>query len=198
MPRQVDRAARREQILAAAVQVFAEKGFAATRVDEIAAAAGVAKGSVYLYFDSREAILTAAFAAYAERSREILAAAAADPGAPLTRLETLIRSVLALVSSDPQRTRLLVDFWAAGIQNLPRLEIATVYQDYRATVTDLLQQAAAGGDLRTPATEAYAAVVVGAVEGCLLQWLVDPQLPIDELADPLIDLCQHGLRNAPK
>jgi AcrR family transcriptional regulator len=51
--------ARPQEILDAALSVFAEKGFAATRIDEIAARAGVAKGTIYLYFDSKEAVFTA-------------------------------------------------------------------------------------------------------------------------------------------
>lgn len=52
-------ASRRGEILAAATQVFGEKGFDATKMEEIAVAAGIAKGTVYLYFDSKEAIYEA-------------------------------------------------------------------------------------------------------------------------------------------
>jgi AcrR family transcriptional regulator len=50
---------RRGEILAAATQVFGDKGFAATRMEEIAKAAGLAKGTVYLYFDSKDAVYEA-------------------------------------------------------------------------------------------------------------------------------------------
>lgn len=49
---------RREQILDAAVDVFGQKGFAAANVADIAKAAGVAKGTIYLYFESKEAVFT--------------------------------------------------------------------------------------------------------------------------------------------
>jgi AcrR family transcriptional regulator len=48
--------ARPQEILDAALTVFAEKGFAAARMDDIAARAGVTKGTIYLYFDSKEAV----------------------------------------------------------------------------------------------------------------------------------------------
>lgn len=51
--------ARPDEILAAALELFAEKGFNATRVEDIAARAGVSKGTLYLYFDSKQAILRA-------------------------------------------------------------------------------------------------------------------------------------------
>ena len=51
--------ARPQEILDAALAVFAEKGFAAARIDEIATRAGVAKGTIYLYFESKAAVFTA-------------------------------------------------------------------------------------------------------------------------------------------
>ena len=49
--------ARPDEVLDAALDLFIEKGFAATRVEDIAARAGLSKGAVYLYFPSKEAIL---------------------------------------------------------------------------------------------------------------------------------------------
>lgn len=51
--------ARPAELLAAALVLFTEKGFAATRLDEVAARAGVSKGTLYLYFDSKEALFNA-------------------------------------------------------------------------------------------------------------------------------------------
>ncbi|MFA9440897.1 TetR/AcrR family transcriptional regulator [Uliginosibacterium sp. sgz301328] len=58
-PRQRRKEARPGELLAAALDVFVERGFAATRLDEIAARAGVSKGTLYLYFDSKEALFKA-------------------------------------------------------------------------------------------------------------------------------------------
>ena len=52
--------ARPAELAAAALEVFAEKGFAATRLEDIAARAGASKGTVYLYFESKEALFKAA------------------------------------------------------------------------------------------------------------------------------------------
>src|SRR5258706_1763357 len=51
--------ARPQEILEAALSVFAERGFAAARMEQIAARAGVSKGTIYLYFDSKEAVFRA-------------------------------------------------------------------------------------------------------------------------------------------
>jgi AcrR family transcriptional regulator len=52
--------ARPGELTSAALQVFAERGFAATRLEEVAKRAGVSKGTVYLYFESKEALFKAA------------------------------------------------------------------------------------------------------------------------------------------
>src|SRR5260370_1837360 len=52
---------KRERILGAAVRVFARSGFHATRVSEVAKAAGVADGTIYLYFKSKEELLVSLF-----------------------------------------------------------------------------------------------------------------------------------------
>ena len=51
--------ARPGELTAAALELFAEKGFAATRLDDVAARAGVSKGTVYLYFESKEELFEA-------------------------------------------------------------------------------------------------------------------------------------------
>ena len=58
-PRRRRKEARPQELTAAALALFAEKGFAATKLDDIAARAGVSKGTLYLYFDSKEALFKA-------------------------------------------------------------------------------------------------------------------------------------------
>jgi AcrR family transcriptional regulator len=59
LPRQRRKEARPQELLDAALELFVEKGFAATRSEEVAARAGVAKGTLYLYYPSKEDLLKA-------------------------------------------------------------------------------------------------------------------------------------------
>ncbi|MHA6631915.1 TetR/AcrR family transcriptional regulator [Pseudonocardia sichuanensis] len=198
-PRRVDRAARREEILAAAVRVFASKGFAATRIEDVAAAAGVGKGSVYLYFDSRDALLDAAMEALAGASREVLARARSGAEPPLERLSELVRGVLAAATADPHLARVLLDLWSLGRRgdvNVP-LDMAALYAEYREAIGALLAEAAGRGEVRDDVSPAHAAVVVGAVEGFLLQWVVDPGLPVAGMDAAVVAVCLDGLRARP-
>jgi AcrR family transcriptional regulator len=58
-PRQRRKEARPQELLAAALELFVEKGFAATRTEEVAQHAGVSKGTLYLYYPSKEELFKA-------------------------------------------------------------------------------------------------------------------------------------------
>ncbi|MCV2367177.1 TetR/AcrR family transcriptional regulator [Roseateles oligotrophus] len=58
-PRQRRKEARPQELLAAALSLFVEKGFAATRAEEVAALAGVSKGTLYLYYPSKDDLFKA-------------------------------------------------------------------------------------------------------------------------------------------
>ncbi|MCB1476418.1 MAG: TetR/AcrR family transcriptional regulator [Rhodobiaceae bacterium] len=73
------KAQRRHQILSAALAVFSEQGFAAARLDDIAARAGVAKGTLYLYFESKEMLFEELLREAATPMYGRLARIAADP-----------------------------------------------------------------------------------------------------------------------
>lgn len=90
--------ARPDEILDAALAVFTEKGFDAARVDDIAGRAGLSKGAVYLYFDSKEALLRGLIerevAPGAQRLRALAEAGGADAKATLRLLVTVATQLL--------------------------------------------------------------------------------------------------------
>ena len=60
-PRIVDKEQKKRKIIAAALKVFASKGYKATRTSDIAEAAGIGKGTIYEYFRSKEELIEAIF-----------------------------------------------------------------------------------------------------------------------------------------
>lgn len=78
--RKIDAAARRQAILDAALTVFAERGYEAARLDDMAAKAGVAKGTLYLYFKDKEALFEALVRGAVSPILGQASAAAAMPG----------------------------------------------------------------------------------------------------------------------
>ncbi len=93
------RAERREQILAAATEVFARSGFAATGLDDVAQAAGVSRAILYRHFESKTDLYRAAL----DRAREHLNDAVGK--APYS--ERIIDDLVAAAGRDPAGFRLL-------------------------------------------------------------------------------------------
>ncbi len=80
--RKVDADTRRQAILDAALSVFAEHGFEAARLDEVAARAGVAKGTLYLYFQHKEALFEELIRGAVAPVIDTLSKVAANPAVP--------------------------------------------------------------------------------------------------------------------
>ena len=59
VPRKRRKEARPSELLEAALELFVEKGFAATRLEDVASRAGVSKGTLYLYFENKDALFKA-------------------------------------------------------------------------------------------------------------------------------------------
>jgi TetR/AcrR family fatty acid metabolism transcriptional regulator len=91
---------KRERILAAAERIFARHGFFAARVSEIAKDAGVADGTIYLYFKSKDDLLISLFENRMRQVNERLRQAIAGR-APAEQLRAFIHTYLQLVSDEP-------------------------------------------------------------------------------------------------
>jgi AcrR family transcriptional regulator len=94
--------ARPQELLEAAFSVFVEKGFADARLDDIAAKAGVSKGTVYLYFDSKEAIFRAIIGQVADEKLEMLSQLVeAHQGSFAALIRQLAQMMAAQISMPP-------------------------------------------------------------------------------------------------
>src|SRR5687768_4337470 len=98
---------KRVRILSAAERVFAKRGFFAARVSEIAKDAGVADGTIYLYFKSKDDLLISLFESRMERVNEVLAAAIATEQTARGKLRALIRTYVGLVKDQPSTAEIM-------------------------------------------------------------------------------------------
>ena len=92
---------KRERILDAAEQVFAKRGFFTARVSEIAKAAGVADGTIYLYFKSKDDLLISLFESRMERVTEEMRVAMAQHDTASAKLMAFVRAHLNMVQTNP-------------------------------------------------------------------------------------------------
>jgi len=100
---------RQEEILAAAFQVFAAHGYEATRIDEVARQAGIAKGTIYLYFRDKEQLFRAVVRTLVQKRFDAIAGSFQGTGEQLLR-ELLSRMYSQVVRNEKVRSifRLLI------------------------------------------------------------------------------------------
>jgi TetR/AcrR family fatty acid metabolism transcriptional regulator len=91
---------KRRVILDAALRVFAERGYAAARISDIAAEAGVGKGTVYLYFDSKEDLLMGVFEACVDDMLSMIDELVVSRAKPREGLRAFFDAALDLVASN--------------------------------------------------------------------------------------------------
>ena len=142
--------ARPGEIVTAALGVFVERGFAATKLDDVARRAGVTKGTMYLYFDSKEALFKAvvreAVIPTIERGEQLIAA---HQGSARELLAELIRGWWRLTGESPASglPKLMISE-AANFPEVARFYHQEVVQRGRRLFARVLERGIASGEFR--------------------------------------------------
>jgi AcrR family transcriptional regulator len=158
------KADRPDEILQAALEVFAHKGFAAARLDDIAARAGVSKGALYLYFATKEDLFRAVVEQSLAPNLAFIQAVAAQPRpfAELARNMALMLPALAERLPIAAMARMVI----GEARNFP--ELARVWHDRLvgpivATLSSAIAAAQARGEIRPGDPRAYALSLASAM-----------------------------------
>ncbi|MCW3835528.1 TetR family transcriptional regulator [Sphingomonas canadensis] len=147
------------EIVAAAIAVFTERGFAAARIDEIAARAGLSKGAIYRYFDTKEALFRAVVTdAVRPNVRKVLDTAAAWQGGVPDLVRMLLPTVAGLAMKLPVGAVLkMVIGESRNFPELARVWHDEVVQPALSLLMRLIAEGQARGELRPgdPRTHAF-------------------------------------------
>lgn len=189
---------RREQIQWAALRVFAREGYQNTVVEDVAEEAGVSKGTIYTYFDRKEELLGAVAQGFMDELTGREEAILESDRPPLEKIRAMLHEFVDLVSSREGFATVMLDIWGTGMRDPDRfgIDFAALYAEYRALLRTLLREAQAQGTVPADLSSVAPTVLIGAIEGVLLQWLLDPDaVDFPEGADDVIDLLYDGIRS---
>jgi AcrR family transcriptional regulator len=163
------KAQRREDLLAAARRVFAARGFRGTTIADIAEEAGIALGTIYLYFPSKEEV----FAALTQQLGDLITGAMSD-SLGVTTLEEVVRlavsNVFRVCEENRDLVRLVVlntDPESAAAQQLRR-----AYELQAVPIVQRLERAIEAGQVRPGDADIMAKLVTGSVSIAVYQALV--------------------------
>jgi TetR/AcrR family fatty acid metabolism transcriptional regulator len=178
-----DAAASREAILEAAEKVFAEHGFHAARVEEIARAAGVAKGTVFLHFGDKENLLFALVEHRATTFQELYASLAKSDRAPRARLETLLEVHKWMRNDLLDFRRTMMSMWTtlpAGLRKRLQEFVRRTHTLLRDRVADLYREFLGPDGVAGSGPEELAAALLACVDGLTIRLRIPAPVPSTE------------------
>lgn len=187
---------KRDRILNAAVKVFAKNGFYATRVSEIAKAAGVADGTIYLYFKSKDDVLITIFEDGIQRLLAILREVAAADESFDARITRIIELQLGLL----EEQRDLAEVITVNLRQsstLLKQYAAPLFSEYIDVMAGLVREGQREGAFRTDVNaRVVARALFGALDAILLTWALGEADPasLRKSASHCASLFLDGLR----
>ena len=177
--------------------VFAQQGYDATRMDDLAEAVRVPRATLYYHFSGKDAVLAWLMGSTVAELGVAVSAAATQPASAAGRLERAIRAMLGVMGRRPAACRVLI----ANLEQSGRLrEIAEgLITAFHAPVMTLLIEGADDGSLRPVADPIrVASAIFGAVAIAGLQSLVvEDTFAEQAVADAVLNLLLDGLRAHP-
>jgi|CXWL01.1.fsa_nt_gi AcrR family transcriptional regulator len=180
---------RKAAILSAARQVFGEHGFSDASVDRIAQLAGIAKGTVYLYFPSKESLCEACLRDRIRLLESSLTAAVAAAADTRARLEAFIRTKLEVFAA--HRAFLHMYLGEFGPARLPVTEMRQIQLRILERV---LRQGRKAGEIRTAAVRLAARLVFDVSHGLVKEQLMSERpTPHTRAIHTAVDLVLGGL-----
>jgi TetR/AcrR family fatty acid metabolism transcriptional regulator len=189
---------RREQLVDTARRLFGERGTTDVSMDEIAAEAGMARSTVYVYFANRDELLRACVQSMYDRLQDTIGLVVDDAATPVARLRGLILGVLERIDESPAFFRLAMatqsTTTAAGSEAVGGA-LMMIGLDMIRVLEDLVVAGIATGDFRADLQPERAVVLVGQqIYGALSVRAGEPDpIPAPEAAEEICSFVCRGL-----
>jgi AcrR family transcriptional regulator len=161
---------RQAEILAAATELFAGKGFHETKVSEIAARAGVSQGTVYWYFDSKEALFEAAFRNQFETFVQPLYEIVADQErSTAKKLMDIAEASIDVFANNIELVFVMLQVMATQeVAGIITHDFREYYDEFKVILTPLFEE------LGDPDPAATTSMYIAVLDGLMLQCLLGP------------------------
>ena len=194
--------AKRLALIDAALAVFSRVGFAAAKIDDVADEAGVSKGTVYLYFESKEKLfegmVKSKMMPMLDHVEEVMAQSTQTATERLRAHMTFFYT--KILDSDRRQIMRLIMSEGPNFPHLAEFYHANVLSRGQSMINDILQQGVNNGEFREMNGHGLMQnVVAGALVAGIWKLVFDRFQPIDLDAylETHVDLILNGLRTAP-
>ena len=183
-------AQRRTQLLDTAVHVFAERGYHAASMNDVAEAAGVTKPVLYQHFSSKRDLFVELLTAIGDELRETIDKATADAAGPRQQVEQGMRAYFHYVDARTDCFRVLI---GAGARRDP--EFASFARSVEESIAESIAELIVVDGQPAAHRDVLAHGIVGMTEAASRHWLAHDRTPdVDTLASQLSRLAWSGMR----
>jgi len=185
----------RERILDAAVRVFARKGFYLTRVSEVAKAAGVADGTIYLYFKSKDDLLVSLFEHRIERLLTYMDTELPRVASATYKLQRVIELQLGLLEGERDLAEVVTVILRQSTK-LMKEYAAPKFTAYFDAIAKVIAEGQASGELRADISPHLAArAIFGALDAITMTWALGKAEPggLSRASGQVVELVLRGL-----
>ena len=189
MPRVVDHKMRRRELVDASWDVIAEQGLHGLSLRNVAKAAGCTTGRISHYFESRDALLTAALMAVNNRAARRMQAIAGSRDSVNEQLRQIAYEALPLDKSRLREWKVWIVFWAAAV-NDERLALLNRqrYEEWRGLIRQLTSQLVEGEE-----SDCHADEFISMIDGLGLRITLSPSRANRQMGVKMIDRWVGGL-----
>lgn len=174
---------RREQILQAARTVFAQRGLAEARMEDIAQESGLGKGTLYLYYKTKDDLVVGLLEALFDELLVQLKGLVDVADIPVTdRLTGYCDAVASAMAADASLLAVAYEFYAVAARRpVVRDYLRGYFANYRQVLEALLKQGIASGEFPPFDVSQAAVMLVALLEGLTLLWFTDASMMSPEV-----------------
>lgn len=164
---------RREQILSAALRVFSEKGLAAARISDLAAASGISQGLLYRYFPSKEAIYTELVRTAFVSMNSAACGLARSHASPAEKILTAITELVRILNANEDVARYFMLTTQASLSTAVPPDVARLVRTQRSgpyrSMASIFRAGQRDGSVRQHDAQELAVVFWTVIKGLAMQ-----------------------------
>lgn len=186
---------RRRELLDAARELFAAKGFEQTNVSDIAARAGVSQGTIYWYFKSKDDLLMAVFEDWLSGLAQDYVTIVSEPGTAQDRLTRYAQAAARRIKEAEHLLPVEAEFWSLIFRrDAIRQRFHDLFRRLRADIANLLREGMNSGELRSDIDPVHlAAIAIAVYDGLILQWAAESEaVDWDAVTDTFLEVTFNG------